>query len=159
MLVTPPDSPLGQPQPKPGGECFAPYGITILTWCGHNLGHPCVAWKGAKHSPKSEIMRKSTSYNQILETFICIEIYAECNETTPVISFNRFHGESHISMKIVIHMPYKMIHALSNSFTELLSRNIILIHTYVIVMFKQCWTSSHASSPKSINTMYEYRVR
>ena len=36
----------------------------------------------------SEIMKISTSWNQVLVMFICIQMDAECNETSPVISFD-----------------------------------------------------------------------
>ena len=76
----------------------------------------------------------------MLETFICIESYAECNETNPVISLNRLHVDSHLRMKTTPNMRHKMINTHSDSFTELLSSNIILVHVYIIVLLKQCWT-------------------
>ena len=66
-----------------------------------NVGHPCVAGKGAKHSPESHIMRKSTSYNQVPEIFISINIDTELNETTHVMSFKRCQVDVYIRKRII----------------------------------------------------------
>ena len=65
-----------------------------------NSGHPCKAWKGAKHSPKSDL-EEINVINQVLDIFICIKFDTECNETTPVIPFNRFHVDFDLLKKII----------------------------------------------------------
>ena len=68
ILVTPPDSPFRAAPTQPWRRVLR---TTSPTWriafvlCKiviyEHLWHPCEAWKSAKHSPKSDIMRKSTS--------------------------------------------------------------------------------------------------
>ena len=39
-----------------------------------------------------KVVISENNQNQLLETFISMKFNAECNETTPAISFHRFHG-------------------------------------------------------------------
>ena len=39
-----------------------------------------------------KVVISENNQNQVLETFISMKFDAECNETTPAISFHRFHG-------------------------------------------------------------------
>ena len=82
-------------------------------------------------------MRKNQ--NPILETFISIKFDAECNETGHAIVFDRFHEDVYIATTIIPNMIIKMIHAGSDTFTEWLSSNKILVHISIIVMLKQRW--------------------
>ena len=47
-----------------------------------------------------EIVISEKNQNEILETFISINIDAECNENVPAISFGRVHEDFCISTKI-----------------------------------------------------------
>ena len=64
-----------------------------------------------------KVNKKSTSLNQILEVFICIEINAECNETTPAIAVDRFHGDSDMSTKLTPHYH-------QNNFRNIIKREV-----------------------------------
>ena len=41
----------------------------------------------------SRVVISGNNQNQVLETFISMKFDAECNETTPAISFDRFHED------------------------------------------------------------------
>ena len=47
----------------------------------------------------SRIVISENTQNEVLETFIYIKMDAECNETTPAISFPRFHEDSEMFTK------------------------------------------------------------
>ena len=99
----------------------------------------------------------------MLEIFTCIKIDAELNETTLVISFNRFHVDFYILKKMIqkymSYGPPKMIHAHSDRFKQWLSSNIILIHISIMMLLSSCGSASYASSPKTRNTTSEYLVQ
>ena len=80
-------------------------------------------------------MRKNQ--NPILETFISIKFDVISNETAHTILFDRFHDDYNIATKMIPNMTHKMIPAGSDTFTEWLSSNKILVHMSIIVMLKQ----------------------
>ena len=53
--------------------------------------------KKTEENSVCEIMIRKNNQNQFLETFISIKFDAECNETTPAISFGRFYEDFYIS--------------------------------------------------------------
>ena len=48
----------------------------------------------------SEIVIFENMQNKVLDTFISIKSNAECNETAPAISIDRFHEDSEIFSKM-----------------------------------------------------------
>ena len=48
----------------------------------------------------SEIVISENNQNQDLETFVCMKSDAECNETTPEISIDRFHEDYEMITKM-----------------------------------------------------------
>ena len=54
----------------------------------------------------SKLVISENNQNQDLETFISMKSDAGCNETTPAISFDRFHENSEILTKITLRQQY-----------------------------------------------------
>ena len=57
-----------------------------------------------------------------------MKVDAKCNETAHAIVLDRFHEDSYIATKMIPNMTHEMIPAGSDTFTEWLRSNQILVH-------------------------------